>query len=157
MGYDWKRLVAAHFKAHRRVDFEWCKGHSSSNPHNKKVDKLAKASAKGPLRSALAPVGVRRKRAGNTTEIGSIRAEGQRLNIRVIQHEYLPEQRMYKYRFEVTGRGNPYFGKVDWIFAERDVMLSAGHEYHVRLNNDADAPRIVQVYRKLARRPLKSA
>jgi ribonuclease HI len=40
----WKELVRAANRVHRRVNFEWVKGHRR-DPDNRAVDKLAKASA----------------------------------------------------------------------------------------------------------------
>jgi hypothetical protein len=69
-----------------------------SSPHagNKAVDKLAKASAKRPLRDPLSHVTVRRKKSTRKVEPGSDRMLGQRLTIRIITAEDLPVQRVHK-------------------------------------------------------------
>jgi ribonuclease HI len=143
----WKQLVGAVQKVGKRVEIVWHKGHSASNPHNKAVDTLAKGSAKGLLREPVSISRVRRKRTDQATEVGSIRPEGQRLTIRIITDRWLPVQRTYVYKYEVMSRRSPYRGKVDTIFS--DIMLNAGHEYFVRLNNDPGRPRIEQKYREV--------
>jgi ribonuclease HI len=153
----WKELVKARQKAHRRVDIDWRKGHSKLNPYNKQVDKLAKKSAKGALREPITPIRVGRKRTTKKTEICSIPAEGQRLNIHVIVDQYLPVPKMFKYKIEAIGKGNPYLGNVDEFYSERDLMLSARHDYCVRLNNDPNKRRIEALFRELTPRSRKSA
>jgi ribonuclease HI len=138
----WKDLVKAARKVGKRVDIVWCKGHAAGNPHNKAVDKLAKSSAKGVLRDPLNVSRVRRKETSKVTEIGSIRAEGQLVTIRVITDTYLRPQRMYVYKCEVVSERSRYFGNVDNLFSE--ILLNAGHVYVVRLNDDPKRPRIVE-------------
>jgi ribonuclease HI len=145
----WKQLLNASLKVSRPVYIEWAKGHSASNPHNKAVDKLAKGSAKGVLRPPVSIARVRRKRTDKSTELGSVKAEGQRISIRIITDELLPLQHMYKYKYEVISKGSPYRGNVDTIYSGADIMLSAGHEYYVRLNSDSKQPRIERVLREL--------
>jgi ribonuclease HI len=140
---EWQELVAAVKKAGKRVEFKWCKGHSASNTHNKRVDRLAKASARGELRESLHVSRVRRKMTDRTTGLGSIRAEGQRVSIWVVTDELLRKPRMFAYKIEVLSEDSPYFGNVDDYFSE-DIMLNAGHAYEVRLNDERQRPRIVE-------------
>jgi ribonuclease HI len=140
----WKDLIAAVRKVNKKVEIQWRKGHSASNPHNRDVDKLAKASAKGPLRKPVSVSRVRRKLTTKSTELGSIKPEGQQLAIRIITDAWLPEQQMYAYKCEVTSKDSAYFGNVDNYFS--DIMLNAGHEYSVRLNDDPRSPRIEHNY-----------
>ncbi len=138
----WKELIVAAHKTGKRVDMKWHKGHSPSNPHNKEVDRLAKASAKGVLREPLGPERVRRKKSDKATELRSVRPEGQRIRVRIITDKWLSLQRMYRYKLEVTSDDSPYFGNVDNFYSE--VMLSAGHEYEVLLNDEPRQPRILE-------------
>ncbi len=140
----WKELVNAAHKVGKRVEINWRKGHSSSNPHNKTADRLAKESAKGTLRPPLTVSRVRRKRTEKLTERGSVKAEGQLITIRVIDEEWLNTQRMHRYRIEVLSQRSAYFGNVDIYFAEQHMLLKAGHDYVVRLNDDPRSPRIVE-------------
>jgi ribonuclease HI len=140
----WKDLIGEIFKASKRVDFKWVKGHSAKNLHNKAADKLAKGSAKGALREPLAPVRVRRKLSDKQTVAGSIVPEGQRMTVRVVVDRWLRLQRMYHYKIEVVSRESLYFGNVDNFSSE--LMLSAGHTYDVRLNDNPKNPRIEDVY-----------
>jgi len=145
----WKRLVRA-IRDHRRVDFKWVKGHKTS-VHNKAVDKLAKASAKGSLRAPMRNVTVRRKLTTETVEVGSLRPEGQRLTVRIITDEYLPVQRCRKYKIEVVSKGSPYRGKVDLVYSSREILLKAGHTYYVQLNAAVGNPRIDKVFREISK------
>lgn len=111
----WKQFVRAADRTGKRVDIEWHKGHSSSNPHNRTADRLAKNSALGSLRTPLAPVKVRRKRTSSIEEPGCVTLTGQRLRIRIITDRYLRTQRINHYKYEVVSRG-PLEGLVDRIF-----------------------------------------
>jgi hypothetical protein len=55
------------------------------------------------------------------------------------------------YKYEVMSAGSPHRGNIDHIYS--DVMLHAGHEYYVRLNNDPKRPRIEKLFRE--RKPVK--
>lgn len=140
---EWQQLVALIKRTRPPVRFRWCKGHRSSNPYNKLVDKLAKSSARGHLPGRLHVTRVGKKRTTRSTEIGSIPAERQELLIHVITDEYLRRQAMYAYKIEVIDDTNPCFGNVDEYFS-KDVMLNARHFYLVRLNDDPKRPRIVE-------------
>jgi ribonuclease HI len=146
----WNDLVSEIFKAPKRVYFEWVKGHSAKNPHNKTADKLAKGSAKGALAKPLAPVRVRRKLSSKKSIAGSIVPDGQDITIRVIVDRWLPRQKMYAYKIEVVSVDSPYFENVDDFTS--DQMISAGHSYEVRLNDNPKNPRIEEVYREVEAR-----
>ncbi len=74
---------------------------------------------------------------------------GQRATIRIIADEYLREQRMNKYTYEVGSRSGQFRGYVDVIYSDATVALSAGHTYHVRFNSDTAAPRILKSFREV--------
>ena len=143
----WKNMTREITKSGCRVEIKWVKGHSKDR-HNKAVDKLAKQSAKTPLRRpALNYVSVRRKKSPNKTERGSVGLKGQRITIRIITCEYLHMQRLWKLKYEVLSRASPYFRKVDVIFS--DDLLKDGHTYYVRLNHDTVNPRVEKVFREV--------
>jgi hypothetical protein len=48
-------------------------------------------------------------------------------------------------------RRNPKFGKVDWVYSSRDLLLRDGHSYHVRLNDDPAYPQVLKLFRELAK------
>ena len=146
----WDQLIRAVFKVPKRVEFKWHKGHSGANPHNKTADKLARASASGPLRPALTHMRVRRKRGQKVTERGSIRPEGQRLTVYIVTDVHLKKQRMNYYKVEVLSSRSPYRGSVDMFWSHHD--LRAGHTYSVRLNSDPSQPRIEKVFREVPRK-----
>lgn len=140
----WKNLVKEIKGCALRVDFKWIKGHSAKHPHNKRADKLAKGSAKGALQEAWRPVRVRRRQTDEQTVLGSVVPEGQRVTVRIVVDQYLPVQRMYHYKLEVVSPDSPYIGKVDDFTSH--LMISAGHTYEVRLNDEPKNPRIVEVF-----------
>jgi hypothetical protein len=124
------------------------KGHAKDY-HNKAADKLAKQSARSPLRKpALSRVSVRRKKSAASIELGSVGLTGQRLSVRVISCEWLSIQRLWKLKYEVISRASPYYGKIDLIYS--DILIKDGHSYYVRVNNDTANPRIVKVFREIS-------
>jgi hypothetical protein len=50
-------------------------------------------------------------------------------------------QKLNKYPFAVMSRASPYFGKVDFIYSDADLYLSAGHPYRVRVNANTPSRR----------------
>ena len=45
-------------------------------------------------------------------------------------------------------RKSPYFGNIDWLYSHE--LLSAGHTYYVRLNDEPARPRIEKVFREIS-------
>lgn len=139
----WKDLIKAIKAAGKPVHFEWVKGHSK-DLNNRKVDKLAKSSARTALNPPLTIVNVRRKLSSEIVALGSVGMLGQRLTIRVITSEYLRTHRVWKLKYEVMSKRSPYYSKIDVIYSE--PMLSAGHQYRVRVNSDPKHPRIEKLF-----------
>jgi ribonuclease HI len=148
----WRDLVKQYkrVRADHRVELSWGKGHSSSNPHNKAADKLAKRSAQKATRSLGRPVAVRRKHTGERTQRGSVEMLGQRLTIRIITAEAVPQQNTSRYRYEVVSRRSPFRGCVDFAYSD-DPTLRAGHTYYVKMGTDQGHPQIVRVIREQGR------
>jgi ribonuclease HI len=146
----WKELVRelVRLKKTKLLEIKWGKGHSTDNPHNKVVDKLAKASAKRPVRAPLVNVVVRRKKSPSKLEPGSVEMLGQRLTIRIVTAQYLSTQKVHKYMYEVMSRKSPFYGKVDVAYSD-DGRMRAGHTYHVTMNDDAGYPRIAKCHREM--------
>lgn len=142
----WKEMVQLIRKCNKHVKFVWVKGHSK-NIHNKAVDRMAKQSARLPMNKPLSIVRVRRKVTAEQVEIGSVEMKGQRISIRIITSEYLPVQKINKYKYEVISKQNEFYGLVDIIFSEE--LIKAGHSYFVLLNNELENPRIMKVFREL--------
>ena len=152
----WKELVK-HYKRVRqswRIEINWGKGHSASNPHNKTADKLAKQSARAATRSLGKPVAVRRKTTPKATEAGSVQMLGQRLTIRIVGAEAVPLQRgLSRYRYEVMSRGSPFFRCIDFAYSD-DPTLRASHTYYVTMGKDNGNPEIVRCHREVGRRQI---
>ncbi len=146
----WKELVRRYTKLKKaaRVEIKWGKGHSANNPHNKAADKLAKQSAMRPVRPSPATVAVRRRKTGKRLESGSVQMLGQRLTIRIITAEYLPVQKVHRYRYEVISRKSPFHGNVDVAYSNHG-MMRAGHTYYVTMNDDSSYPKIVKCHREV--------
>lgn len=147
----WKELVKQYKRVRQtfRVEIKWGKGHSSSNPHNKTADKLAKQSARRATRTLGRPVSVRRKTTSKSTQAGSVEMLGQRLTIRIVTAEPVPLQRLSRYRYEVMSRGSRFYGCADFAYSE-DPMLRPAHTYYVTMGKDAGNPQIVKCHREVA-------
>ena len=140
---QWKELLSLIRRASRartRVEIRWVKGHKD-DVYNQRVDELAKQSAKRASKPNIRPARARRKLSPQRAVIGSVRAEGQVVTVRVIVEEYLrAPHRCFRYMYEVMDEDSPYYQRVDWLTA--DVVLRVGHTYSVRLNADPGNPRI---------------
>lgn len=141
----WQELIKVAGRTGKRVDIRWVKGHKKSI-HNKAADKLAKQSAASQGGARASIVKVRRKTSTKSVEIGSVEMRGQLATIRIITDEYLPVQKLNKYKYEVLSRASAFYGNVDLIYSSADVYLSAGHTYRVRFNSSTEAPRIAKVF-----------
>ena len=142
----WKNLVKKSQKLGMPVHFQWVKGHKSS-AGNKAADKMAKRSAKGPLRPPLTIVSVRRKKTDRTVQRGSVILSGQRLTVRIIVTERLNVQKIWKYKYEVVSKKSPFHDNVDLAFSH--LPLRDGHSYFVLMNDDTKNPRILKCYREM--------
>jgi ribonuclease HI len=141
----WKQLMRLAARVGPPVEFRWVEGHKDSF-FNKQADKLAKASAKSPaLRGPLDARKIRRKTTSEKVQRGSVEMLGQQITIRLFEELSQSAQRLVRFKYEVMTKRSRYFGKVDYIWAERGSPLRAGHTYRVRVNRDTRAPRIVKV------------
>lgn len=142
---DWKNLLRMMRRLQEfriRVDFEWKQG--KKGRHAKAVDKLAKQSSDSPSFGRSRPTTVRRKISKEKVDPGSVRIEGQRVAIRILEPRYLgPPHNRTRYRYEVVDEDSSYRGKID--FAESELELKRGHTYLVRMNDVQAAPRIVEL------------
>jgi len=116
-------------------------------PPQQVADRLAKSSAGNAVRPPLAHVKVRRKKSSRQEERGSVALTGQRMTIRIITDQWLPVQKMFVYKYEVVSQRSQYCGFVDRIFSEH--LLSAGHTYSVRVNDDSKRPWITKMFREV--------
>ncbi len=71
------------------------------------------------------------------------------MTIRIITDQYLAPSKMNRYKYEVVSRRSSYHGRVDVISSTRELHLSAGHTYYVRVNSDSRAPRVVKLFREV--------
>jgi ribonuclease HI len=141
----WKELVRLAARVGQPVEFRWVEGHKDSF-FNKQADKLAKASARSlVLRGPLDTRRIRRKRTTEKIQRGSVEMLGQQMTIRLFEEVAQSDQRLVRFKYEVMTKRSPYFGRVDYIWAERGTPLRAGHAYRVRVNRDTRTPRIVKV------------
>ena len=146
----WKSLVAEIQRManvhHRRVHFDWIKGKKGT--HAKTVDKLAKQSANSPSFGRARPTQVTRKLTSQQVATGSVTVEGQLIDIRVIEVQYLPPpRRESRYKYEVVDEASPFKGCVDWAESKLDLKRAAS--YRVRMNDLQRNPRIDDVIEEL--------
>lgn len=140
---QWKelvRLAVLSSKQGKRVSIVWVPGKKS--PRTKRVDKLAKASAKEASSRQLKPAEVRRKRTAEPIEIGTVGMGGQVMTIHIFKSEYQRLHGLSKYWYSVVSKDSPYHGRAS-------VIYSALHEfrrraYRVRVNDDTANPQIVE-------------
>jgi ribonuclease HI len=136
----WHELLRQMRLVGKPVDFKWIRNKSS--PFAKRVDKLAKASADRPLARPPMFRGVRKKLTEESVDPGVVPVEGQAVDIRIVVSEYLRRQRTWRFKYEVMSEG-PLQGKVDFVFGDRPLLQR--NTYTVRLNDDPDFPKIVEV------------
>jgi ribonuclease HI len=147
---QWKDLVRLFNRAdrqHKRIEIRWVRGKTS--PRTKAVDKLAKSTAKAAPDRQLNPARIRRKRTKRALERGSVKMEGQRLTIRITKTEFQPLHRLTKCWYEVLSAKSPFKGRFDVVYADDTIDVSAGHRYHVRVNEEPANPRIAKVFREV--------
>ena len=147
----WKKLITmlkALGRNQRKFTFYWVEGHSKDK-HNKAADKLAKESARKAINPPLSVVKVRRKLSSRSVEPGCVPMLNQTLSIRIITEYNLKAQRLFKYKYEVVSEDSPYFGNIDIVYAERNIMLRATHCYSVKFNDNPNNPRIIEVIEEL--------
>jgi len=143
----WKKLVKVAQKTRKRVVIKWIKGHSK-NEHSKVVDKMAKKSAKSPLKKdPLSIVKVRRKKTTNIVDLHSVEMNGQKVSIRIIIAKYLATQKINQYKYEIISKRSKYYKNVDLIYSE--INLKAGHEYVVTFNKETKTPRILKMIKEI--------
>ncbi|MGA2455611.1 MAG: ribonuclease H [Solirubrobacteraceae bacterium] len=145
---QWEELIKLIFRAGKRVEIRWVKGHRKS-AHNKTADKLAKESAAQRSGQRLSIVKVRRKKSDRSVEPGSVAMRGQRMTIRIVTDEFLRTQRMNKYKYEVMSARSEFRGCIDVIYSEPGIHLSAGHTYYVQVNAEPRRPRVVKMFREI--------
>src|SRR5208337_2177151 len=92
---------------------------------------------------------LRRKESPNKTEIGSVKSHGRKLKVRVIKDEYLPVQKLNKYKYEVISPNSDYFQCVDDCFSDKDVVLKAGHRYSVSFMRNSPYPKISKIIEEI--------
>jgi len=147
----WKKLIRklkALDRNQKKFKFYWVEGHSKDK-HNIAADKLARESAKKATNPPLSVFKARRKLSSKSVELGCVPMSNQRLSIRIITEYNLKAQRLFKYRYEVVSEDSPYFGNIDIVYAEREIMLRATHCYSVKFNDNPNNPRIVEVIEEL--------
>ncbi len=142
----WKEFVRARKKLGKPVEIQKVKAHSN-NAYNNRVDKLAKKSAKLPMKKSPQVVQVTRKISKRYTEIGCVKMMGQVLQIHIIQRQYFHEHDIDRYRYEVVNRDSEYFDCVDFIYSK--FYLKRNHFYEIRANENQGFPQITDVLREL--------
>jgi ribonuclease HI len=144
----WRELIRLKRRA-GRVELRHVKGHKS-NPHNKRVDKLAGQSAELADRSRPTRM-VTRKRSARKTEHRVVPMKGQTEAIRIISVRAISPNH-HSYRYEVVAEGSEQFGAVDEAFARNDaVALRRAHIYEVRFTESGRGRWIEEMVREIDR------
>jgi ribonuclease HI len=136
-----RKLVDRLYQKHRiTVRVEWIPG--KKGEHAKRVDRLAKESAQTPVKRKLEHERPRRKWSPNSVEIGCVRLHGQVEVVRLI-NDKVARRGLYVSRYEIVDDESPDYQLVDEVFSEH--VLSSGHVYIVRFNDNTKNPRIEEV------------
>jgi ribonuclease HI len=141
----WIELVALAQRLPVPVEISWIRRRSCE--HASAVDRMAKESARRPYGKQVTVRSVRRKHSDESVEPGSVRSDGQPIDIRLIEASYQRVQRCYRYRYEVLSENSPYCGKVDFAFSDKPLRHRDVHT--VILNDDPRHPRIAEVIRSV--------
>lgn len=127
----WKELTRFKKRA-GRVEFRHVKAHKK-NPHNNRVDELAKQSANLADRSKPVRM-VGQKASSRKTEPRVVPMRGQVETIRIIVVRAI-SARHHSYKYEVVSEDSPDFGAVDDTFALNEkIALRRAHIYEVRFS-----------------------
>lgn len=105
-----------------------------TNEHNKRVDKMAKRSAKTPQKKVLSVSKVRRKRFKNcgTFHFGQI--IGQTLSLYVVVDNFHVKQKIYAYKCQIVTKKHPQYKCLGMVYSVAPVVLNAGHCYLVEMS-----------------------
>ena len=150
----WKELIRVVKRIRARVDIEWVKGHSK-DAENKAVDQIAKKSANRPRKKQINVRTVRRKTSSKKVQRGSVKAEGQRLSIRIINSLWMPVQKVNRYQYEVISPGSRYYKFVDLLYSK--VNLKPGHSYVVSLEKNDTRVVISKVIKEIIKDEQKTS
>lgn len=151
---EWKELVKQlqnYSKLGVNVEIKWVKGHGGSE-HNIAAHDLAKDATRVPSTAIpknkiLSIFRPKKLLQVAKREIGSVKMEGQRISIMILDHDYLKLQRVWNYKYMVISKNSPYFNCVDKIFSHHS--LDVGESYYVKLNSNKNNPQIEKVYRMI--------
>lgn len=142
----WKKLRKEVNKCPIKVNMEWVKSHKSSQ-YNKRADKLAKQSAKMPIKKPLSFSETAKKWSDQCTKRGSVPVSGQEIKIRIISREFKNRANTYEYRYEVIDPNDRSFKDLDFVYF--DEYISRHKCLQVRFNNEQSRPYIVEVIEEL--------
>lgn len=151
---DWKNLVKLLKKYEKErifVDIKWVKGHDK-NIHNIAVDVLSKRAARLPAdlipkNSVIYVERPKQLAVSGKLEIGSVKANGEKVLIKIIACEYLPIQHLWSYKYLVLSKESIYFGKIDKACSK--LSLDVGKSYQVKIGLEKRNPLIEEVYKEI--------
>jgi ribonuclease HI len=145
---QWKNLLKIIDRSGKWVEFEWVKGHKTSE-FNKAADRLARKSALGVVKSPMTVAGVRRKRSNLPTERGNVPMLGQELAIHIIGEEFYRLQKVWKYRYEVISDNGLCEGAPDFAYSDAGLLFRSSHSYRVQMGTDQEYPQIVALIEEI--------
>lgn len=148
----WKELLKNMQKVRAPVEIKHVKGHDK-NKYNEMVDKMAKKSAKTAKLDPLSYVSIRRKLSDKKVDVGCVEMIGQKITIRIISGEYLKQQKINKYKYEVISKNSPFYKNIDIIYSEK--VLRVGHKFYVKFNCEQKFPQIEKIYRDITKEERK--
>lgn len=150
---QWKELVGLVKRCPLRVEITWVKAHKD-DPHNLKVDELAKQSADDSKGRTLKPQRVRRKISPLKVKRGSVEIEGQTTVVHITADEWLgAPHSCYRYTYEVIDPTSRYHLARDICHSR--IILGAGHFYRIRFNENTRNPWIEEMIEEIPREDVR--
>jgi len=146
---EWKEFRKIYFtirKENKYIEIRWLRGHSG-DVHHAEAHRLAKLSAEVPFQKALSYIGIRKRQSLYRTSVGSVCLRGQKMAIRIKTAEYLREQKLHKYAYEVIEKNSSDYEKSDIAFS--NILLREGGRYVVDFNANGKNPRILKMIREI--------
>lgn len=128
----------------KQVGIKWVKGHHKS-VHNKAVDAMAKASAKGYMGRPAVFETVRRKQFKSQGKPSAVKADGQKFTIKIYACKLTKPHNLFRCKFEVISKKSEFYMCQGVVYYKE--ALRTRHSYYVTLSSGGEYPTIAKIHR----------